>query len=214
MPIDENHFFVVIAKNGNAEEISSILKMKDADWYDWEDAIKKARQRENFDQNGFYEIAIVSNQISGWNYIFCKKIKDLKYNLNLCHDLSKIYEDIFSFSIDVHSGDYRFIKVQNRRILRFFERDCNQVTGEFGEQLEEETAIEEENEEHDYFYANQVAEKIIRLDLINESQRKNEKVLVGKRYYREIEKYKNLYIEPAKPSDSTRGEVNGEDLPF
>ncbi len=214
MPIDENHFHVIVVQNQDVEKISSDLKLKNSEWCDWADANRQAKEKKKTDANGHYEVAIITNQVSDWNYIFCDKFKDLKYGLNCCNELSGNHDKIFYFSIDVHSGDYRFLKIENGNISRFFERNSNQETGEFGKPLIEELEIEKENKEHDYFHVIQIAKKILRLDLIKKSQLSGEKVLVGKRYYHEIEKYKNLYFEPAKPNNLKKREVSGDDLPF
>lgn len=214
IPINENCLYAILVKNGNSKNISSIIKLKNTVSCDWKSANEKVKNSKKFDNYGNYEIVIVSNEILDWNYIICKKNSDLKYSMNCCNELSKKYDEIFSFLIDVHSGNYRFIKMENRKIVRFFERDCNQVTGEFGKLLKEELEIVKENENHDYFYAVEVAKKVIRLnELSNENFDNN--VIVGKRYYREIENYAELYAEPIKPNeDEKKSRIENKDLPF
>jgi hypothetical protein len=214
MTIDESILHVIIVQSLEVEQISMVLKMQDVKWCKWQDALKEFYKNETFYDDGFYELTIVTSQFQNWNYIFCRKFEDLKYALNCCNELSKTGKFLYYFSVDVHSGDYGFAKIEDGKISRLFLRNCNSETGEFGEPLKEETELDKENDEHDYFHVVQVAEKLLRLDLIKESCSNNEEVLVGKRYYHEIEKYKNLYLEPAKPNTSMPDVGGRDDLPF
>jgi hypothetical protein len=154
---------------------------------------------------------MVSNQILDWNYIICGGNWNLKYSLNCCNEFSKKYNEVFSFVVDTHSGDYQFIKIENGKISRFFERDCNHITGEFGQKIKEE--IEIGNKEHDYFYVVQVAKKVLRLNELSKSNFSSD-ILVGKRYYRDVENYLVLYDETTNPKQIDNGRIKTEDLPF
>lgn len=66
--------------------------------------------------------------------------------MNCCYLLSKEFKEFYYFLTDIHIGTYRFIKVFEGKIVRFFERDCNHNTGEFGDLIQEEKDLKKENE--------------------------------------------------------------------
>ena len=211
LPIEINHLYVILVRKGNSKNISSILNLKDSVYCNWELAKEKVRNSKKSDEIGYYAMNIVTNEISGWNYIICKKNGDLKYTMNCCNELSKEYNHLFSFQIDVHSGRYRFLKIENKKISRFFERDSNEVTGEFGQLLREELEIVKEKNEYDYFYAIEVAKKVLRFNELSIKDFTDE-VLVGKRYYQDMENHPELYDKSIESNKSSG--IENEELPF
>ena len=207
IPFDLGCIFVIAVKNGNRNDICSALKLNDISVFEWKIALKKTCGKNNSDENGYFENVAVSSPISSWNYILCDKFSDSKYTLNCCNNLSEKYSEIFSFGIDVHSGIYRFLKIENKVITRFFERNYNQETGEFGVKLKEETDLNG----NDYFYVVNVVKKVLRL--AGETHF-GDALSVGKRYYHEAETYKELYMPPTKLTDNQGIKLEDNEVPF
>ncbi|MFK7904103.1 MAG: hypothetical protein AB8B69_03215 [Chitinophagales bacterium] len=212
IPIDIGCLFAIVVKNGEKDRIVKALQIKSAEFFSWEIANQRKNETDKFDENGAFEMVIISDDIVGWNFIICNKIYDFKYSLNCCNLLKGEFEEIYSFAVDVHSGLYRFMKIHKGEMKRLFERDANHNTGEFGEELPEEKQMKVENDEHDYFHAVKLTQILLKEKEWIENKELFEKpVLVGKRYFKEIEKYPNLYIEPLKTKKLNLDDI---DLPF
>lgn len=165
IPIDLYNFCAILVKDGNTKQISSLLKVKDIILDNWDSANQKMRDSKISNKESDYGMIIVSNQIENLNYIILDNNQDFKYAMNICNELSKEYRDVFYFLIDVHSGLYKFIKFEERKISRFFERDSNQLTGEFGQKTEEELKIKTESK--DFFYLIEVVKEVLKWDKLS-----------------------------------------------
>jgi len=207
IPFDMSRIFVIAIKNGNKNDICTALKLRDITSCRWGFSLEKVRDVNDFDENGHFETIAVSATISTWNYVVCDAFYDLKYVMNCCQDLNEKYNEMFSFSIDISLGTYRFLKIENKAITRFFDRNNNQEIGEFGVKLKEEDGLNG----NDYYYVIDVVKKVLRLDT---QVHFHKKLSVGKRYSHEVETYKELYTPPEKNTENQIINLQNDDLPF
>lgn len=197
-PIDIGCLYAIVIQNGDTKRISELLKLRSIESFNWEVGRKKFWRHNNFDKIGHSESVIVSEEIEGWNYILCDRFYDLKYALNSCNVLSKEYSEMYHFVYDGHTGQSRFIYIKNGSIVRFFERDSDSNTGEFGEELEIEQKIIAESKDEYYDHVWNLAKEVLNENVWSE-QSFERNIIVGRRYSMEIEKYKNIFREPLPP---------------
>jgi hypothetical protein len=130
--------------------------------------------------------------------------------------LSKGYKEVYSVVNDEYTGQQIFIKIIDGKIVRFFERDADYKTGEFGEKTKEEIQIESEEVEHNYYHVRAITEKLLNFTQNNKKGRElfGNEIIVGKRYLNVIEKYKE-YIKYLEYHDlDKRKDISIDDLPF
>jgi len=159
IPIDVNCLYSIVVKNGNQNKIIEMLQLSEPKVVTWEEAIKVTRDRPKEYLN--YEHAIISENINGWVFIICERFYTQSYAMNCCNILSKEFNEIYYFLTDDHIGIYKFIKIMEGQIVRFFERDYNHNTGEFGELIQEEKDLKKENKEHSFSHVVEVADRIL-----------------------------------------------------
>ena len=205
---------LIAVKNGDPLEIQNTLQLTNQQNLNWKDALEKLFDSSPNYEN--YESVFVSNPIQNYVFIFCRRFYDLKYPMNCCNQLANKNKEIYYFLIDDHAGFYRFIKFEEGKISRFFERDCNHNTGEFGTQLPEENLIEKENKEHSYSHAVFVLEKVINYEFIkNNIDLSQETLTLGQRHLETVEKYKEfLFILRRHKPPEHENNSGDSDFPF
>ena len=210
--IDSNHFYGILMRGDRvSQDLLNILQVKELREQRWKSAIEEIYRKDNLN----YEYLLIGGPYNGYILLLSKAVKSLKYALNLCNDLKDKYSAVLSLVNDVHLGVYRYIKIEDQKIVRFFERDANSVTGEFGDLTIEERQLLENSSEHDYFHTVRLLENILDLQTLRNDEtvlRKN--VIVGKRYLEDIEKYKEYLFLLKKNKEPLTQKDNHIDLPF
>jgi len=207
--LDYNFFHAIAIKDGGISLITNLLQLKHIVNIDDENNIASNLYSDTSKVD--YENFLLAKSRLDYTYIICPRFYDFKYTINVCDVLSQKYPELYSLAIDVHTGLYRFIKIYQGAIVRFFERDANHNTGEFGTPIQEELIIKTESKKHDYFHVVQIAEKLFGHSPLEFND--VEKVILGKRHLVDIEKYpENIpYLKKNPEQANTPDE---RELPF
>lgn len=207
-----SNFYGIVVENGEQSKIIELLKLNELEVCSWDEGTTQVMGI--YTEKWCYDNVMVSKKIDQWVYIICKKFMDSKYLLSTCNKLISTYPNVYSFVIDVHLGQYFFLKIRNGVIVRFFEHDANYNTGEFGLPIQEEIDLQKENESYDYPDVIKIAERVINPS--DFSTNWNNQVIVGKRNWIDIERYQgNIdWLKSYKPDQPARDTNRDMDIEF